>query len=118
MMKYVATIVGCLLFQVQGALAGDCEEMVQSLLWLESADPIIDAKTAIKDKDQRLMAVYGIALQIPGIEGASVREAYESGGHIAIEGTSDALCSDEHLRLNIIAEEYAIKYNKTILDSQ
>lgn len=98
------------------AIAGETSpDPVTQLKWLESANPENDAKKAIKEKDFRLMAVYGYALEIPGVDpkyGIEYKKIY---GINPIEGTSDFLISKEHMRLSKLAHEYAAKYNKAVL---
>ena len=44
--------------------------------------------------------------------------AYKTGNFIVMEGTGDALCSDEYARLNSIAYKYAKIYNATLADKK
>lgn len=96
-------------------LAQTCDLEIQALRWIENADPIKDASNAVKSGNTKFMAVYGFTLYIPGIEGKSIKGAYDEDNYIAIEGTGDDLCSEEHVRLNIIASEYAKIYNQQLL---
>ena len=99
-------------------MAQTCDPEIQALQWVENADPIEDASKALARGNTKFMAVYGYALYIPGIEGNSIKKAYEKGNYIAIEGTGDDLCSEEHARLNIIASEYAKIYNQQLLGGE
>lgn len=47
--------------------AGDPED-VHRLLWVESANPIVDAKAAIKRNDYVLLRINGYTWTIPGVE--------------------------------------------------
>ncbi len=98
-------------------LAQTCEDEINMLRWLETANATLDANRALKSGNTKLMAVYGYALHIPGIEGKQIKDAYIKGNYIAIEGTADDLCSEEHAKLNSLASEYAKIYNKTLLGS-
>jgi len=98
-------------------LAQTCDEEVQALRWLEKADATLNAREALKNGNQKLMAVYGFTLYIPGVEGKQAKSAYDDGNYIAIEGTTDALCSEEHGKLNSLALNYAESYNQVLLRS-
>ena len=92
-----------------------CAGEIESLSWLDHADPVADAKSAIKSGNLKFRAIHGLALIIPGIEGAELKAAYKSRNYVAIEGTSDGVCSGEHERLNGVAWEYARLYNQTLI---
>jgi hypothetical protein len=89
---------------------------VDKLEWLESANPEMDAKKAILEKDFRLRAIYGYVLMIPGVNQENWIEYEKKYGLKPIEGTSDSLINSEHARLQKLASEYALKYNKVILN--
>jgi len=71
----------------------NCPE-VDLLQWIKKADATSDAKEALNNGDFRYKAVYGISLMIPGIDG-------NNGDYVAIEGTSDAICSRKHEKLAV-----------------
>lgn len=81
---------------------------------LEHADVQKDFNTAVKAKDFRFLGVLGFTVELPGIEKDQERlkTAY---GIKVIEGTSDAITSPEHRRLQDTAIEYARKYNRLLL---
>ncbi|MBQ0785086.1 MAG: hypothetical protein KBT66_12690 [Amphritea sp.] len=94
--------------------AQTCKDKVQILQWVENANPLEDAAKALENGNANFMAVNGYGLYIPGMENAP-EGAFEKRGYIVIEGTSDALCSKRHLKLNNIALEYAKSYNHALL---
>ena len=99
------------------AIAGEVSpDPVEKLKWLESANPEMDAKKAIAEKDFRLRAIYGYVLMIPGVNQEDWIEYEKTYGLNPIEGTSDSLINEEHARLQKLASEYALKYNKVILN--
>ena len=74
-----------------------------------------DAIKAIKAGDKRYIAVYGYTVIIPGI--ADMEEQFNirvQKNYRLLEGTSDMLCSERHGELNVIAYDYATKYNTII----
>ena len=91
-------------------------DLVEKLRWIESANPDLDARQAIKRKDFRLRAIYGYSLIVPGVEQTNYDEYQKKYGFNPIEGTSDSLVNAEHARLNQLAYRYAEKYNEVILN--
>ncbi len=102
------TLAGC-------SSTGDpIDPYVQKLQWLDSADPQADAEHAIKKNDLRLLGLATRAVNIPGVE-KELQYRYEQRcGVQLIEGISDVVRSDEHLRLMQKARSYALKYNAII----
>lgn len=89
---------------------------VNKLTWLESEDvsPEADLKTALENQDCRFSGVYGFTLDIPGVnespsERFKLREEY---GVNPIDGTSDNLINERHIRRIALAKEYARTYNR------
>ena len=87
---------------------------VQKLQWLDAADPQADANQAIKKNDLRLLGLATRSVNIPGISKADTLKYEEQCGVQLIEGISDVVRSDEHLRLMQKARSYALKYNAVI----
>jgi hypothetical protein len=87
---------------------------VQKLQWLDAADPQADANQAVKQQDLRLLGLATRSVNIPGIAKEETLEYEEACGVQLIEGISDVVRSDEHLRLMQKARSYALKYNAII----
>jgi len=87
---------------------------VQKLQWLDAADPQADANQAVKKNDLRLLGLATRSVNIPGISKADTLKYEEHCGVQLIEGISDVVRSDEHLRLMQKARSYALKYNAII----
>ena len=87
---------------------------MQKLQWLDSADPQADAEHAIKKNDLRLLGLATRAVNIPGVEKDLLYKYEQKCGVQLIEGISDVVRSDEHLRLMQKARSYALKYNAII----
>ena len=99
------------------ACAGTSEPIdpyVQKLQWLDAADPQADANQAVKQQDTRLLGLATRSVNIPGIAKADMLKYEEACGVQLIEGISDVVRSDEHLRLMQKARSYALKYNAII----
>jgi hypothetical protein len=113
--KYLLTIVA--LSGLLAGCAGSAEPLdpyVQKLQWLDAADPQADANQAVKQRDLRLLGLATRSVNIPGIEKADILKYEEACGVQLIEGISDVVRSDEHLRLMQKANSYALKYNAII----
>ena len=100
-----------------GGCAGSGEPIdpyVQKLQWLDAADPQADANQAVKQQDYRLLGLATRAVDIPGIRREEMLKYEESCGVQLIEGISDVVRSDEHLRLMQKARSYALQYNAIV----
>lgn len=87
---------------------------VQKLQWLDAADPQADAQQAIKTGDLRLLGMAQRSISIPGVAQDQILKYETKCGVQLIEGISDVVRSDEHLRLMQKARSYALKYNAII----
>ncbi len=104
----IALLAGC-------ASTGDpVDPHVQQLQWLDAADPQADANQAVKQNDLRLLGLATRSVSIPGIKKEDLLKYEESCGVQLIEGISDVVRSDEHLRLMQKARSNALKYNAII----
>ncbi len=90
------------------------EPYVQKLQWLDAADPQADANQAVKQNDLRLLGLATRSVNIPGIKPEDTLKYEEQCGVQLIEGISDVVRSDEHLRLMQKARSYALQYNAII----
>jgi hypothetical protein len=91
--------------------------VVAELTWVERSSPIADAAKTLAMGDHRLIAVYGLALDIPGVD-PTKRQSYRAlYGIRQIEGTTDGALSARHAALVKEAREYARRYNGYILDN-
>jgi hypothetical protein len=98
-----ATLVGC------GQKAPDACPSIERLA---NRDPIADARTALAKGDRHLLSLGGIVGVVPGAETAEdVKNTVE------IEDTSD-VNTDAYRRVRGVAENYAAKYNETIVSSR
>ena len=105
------------LFALLSGCAGSVQPIdpyVQKLQWLDAADPQADANQAVKQNDLRLLGLATRSVTIPGINQDDTLKYEESCGVQLIEGISDVVRSDEHLRLMQKARSYALKYNAII----
>lgn len=82
------------------------------LLRLEHADPIADCNKAVEAGDYRFVGISGYGLNVPGAKRGVDISKY---GCRAIPGTNDVIQSNEHLRLQEVASEYAMLYNEHLV---
>ncbi len=97
-----------------GASSKNLDPYVQKLQWLDAADPQKDAEQAIKVDDLRLLGLAQRSVNIPGVSKEDSYKFEKECGVQLIEGISDVVRSDEHLRLMQKARGYALKYNAII----
>ena len=83
------------------------------LKWLPYADPKADANFAIEKQDFTLLAFAGRVITFPGInEGASTLQ--QQCGYRLMANSSDALRSEDELRLRKQLYQYAAKFNQLV----
>ena len=113
--KTLLFVVSLLALQAGCASTGEpIDPYVQQLQWLDAADPQADANQAVKQNDLRLLGLATRSVSIPGIKKEDLLKYEESCGVQLIEGISDVVRSDEHLRLMQKARSYALKYNAIV----
>lgn len=114
-MKYL--LLSTTLFLLMGGCSTSSKALdpfVQKLQWLDAADPQKDAQQAIKKGDLRLLGLATRTVNIPGVKKDESYKYEKKCGVQLIDGISDVVRSDEHLRLMQKARSYALKYNAII----
>lgn len=86
----------------------------QKLSWLNKADAKVDAEMALSKGDFRLMAIPLRHKVIPGIELEQSRDYALKCGVKLMQGVTDAIRGEEHLKLMKLAHQYAEDYNNII----
>ncbi len=113
--KYTLLIAAlCGLLAACSTSSNTLDPYAQKLQWLDTANPQADAAQAIKQNDLRLLGLATRSVNIPGIKKEDMLKYEEHCGVQLIEGVSDVVRSDEHLRLMQKARSYALKYNAII----
>ncbi|MES9976191.1 MAG: glutamyl-tRNA amidotransferase [Candidatus Thiodiazotropha sp.] len=97
-------------------LSADEKKAVESLLWLKDADPNKRAVQALEKGDKRLMAMASRATTLPGIEPALLSKAKSICGIRYLEGSTDTVYGQTHLKLIQHASEYAAAYNRIVIE--
>jgi hypothetical protein len=87
----------------------------RQLHWLDRADPERDFAQAWARGDTRFVGVYGFAANLPGVDVPVYGALARQHGIRWLHGTSDIITSQEDLRLNRLAHQYAEKYNQLLL---
>jgi hypothetical protein len=75
-----------------------------------------DAKSALARGDRRLLAVYGLTLEVPGVDDDVSRLRSQYGLKI-LGGTSDATTGAQDRQMNLNARKYAIQYNRVVISA-
>ena len=109
-----SSLLVCLMLAGCASSPEPIDPYVQKLQWLDAADPQADAEQAIKQNDLRLLGLASRSVAIPGIQSEDLLKYEEACGVQLIEGISDVVRSDEHLRLMQKARSYALQYNAII----
>lgn len=107
-------LISFLLIAMTGCASTPKDPYVQKLQWLDAADPQTDAQEAIKKGDLRLLGLAGRSVNIPGVIKEETLKYEMKCGVQLIDGVSDVVRSDEHLRLMQKARSYALSYNAII----
>jgi outer membrane lipoprotein LolB len=81
---------------------------------LDLSNPVADLDAALRAGDKRFVCVLGYGATAPGVS-TKDEISLQSRGMRCIEGTSDALESDEHERLTGKAIAYARSYNLELM---
>lgn len=110
----IPVILLCMLLGACASASNQIDPYEQKLQWLDSADPQADANQAIKQNDLRLLGLAIRSVNIPGVKKEDMLKYEEACGVQLIEGVSDVVRSDEHLRLMQKARSYALQYNAII----
>lgn len=94
--------------------SSNLDPYAQKLQWLDAANPQTDAQQALKKGDFRLLGLATRSVNIPGVSKEQSMKYELKCGVQLIDGISDVVRSDEHLRLMQKARSYALKYNAII----
>ncbi|MEW8071021.1 MAG: glutamyl-tRNA amidotransferase [Candidatus Thiodiazotropha sp.] len=97
-------------------LSPEEKKAVESLLWVKDANPDKSAAEALGKGDKRLMAMASRTTILPGIEPALISKAKSICGIRYMEGSTDTVFGDTHLKLIQRASEYAAAYNRIVIE--
>lgn len=104
------TVAGALFF----LSACENSQTTNELSSLRPEDAEDDARAAVAAGDRRLLAVNGVALEVPGVDDTPEKLRAEYGIRV-LEGTSDTPTPSE-IEPNDRAREYATTYNREIME--
>ncbi|MFC1313704.1 MAG: glutamyl-tRNA amidotransferase [gamma proteobacterium symbiont of Ctena orbiculata] len=97
-------------------LSPEEKKAVESLLWVKDANPDKSAAEALGKGDKRLMAMASRTTILPGIEPGLISKAKSICGIRYLEGSTDTVFGDTHLKLIQRASEYAAAYNRIVIE--
>jgi hypothetical protein len=92
-------------------------EYEKKLQWVKQADAELDAKAALAKGDFRLLAMAQRGMFIPGVDQDLTAQYELKCGIRLVDGYTDAVRGEEHLRLLKMAHTYALHYNEIIKTS-
>jgi hypothetical protein len=90
---------------------------VEALSWLQDADAARDAAEARQQGDLRLLALAVRAPNLPGVPAEATARVERDCGIRYLEGTTDMVRGDNHLKLLQQARDYAAAYNRLMLEA-
>ncbi len=114
MKNSLSLTVFCSLLLACTSASNRLDPQAQKLKWLDAADPQVDARQAIAQNDLRLLGLPMRAVSIPGVADDEMPAYEQACGVRLIDGVSDVVRSQEHLRLMQAARAYALSYNAII----
>ncbi len=113
-MKLSAAVLTWVLI-IAGCAAGNpLGEHERKLLWVEDANPQQDAEDALQRNDFRLLGLPQRSVSIPGVPLEKMQQYEIKCGVRLVDGFSDVVRSNEHLRLMKAVHQYALQYNAII----
>ncbi len=86
----------------------------QKLQWVKDANPQQDAQKAIAAGDLRMMGLVQRSILIPGVALDKINHYQQKCGVKLIDGVSDTVLNNNHLKLMKMAHQYALQYNAII----
>jgi hypothetical protein len=92
------------------------KKAVKSLIWLKDADPEKSAAEALEKGDKRLMAMASRSTILPGVETDLISKAKSICGIRYLEGSTDTVFGQTHLKLIQHASDFATAYNKIVIE--
>src|SRR5437667_7504755 len=89
--------------------------LADPLDWIDHADPARMAKQDIAAGRFRFLSICGYACELPGVGGMTYFRCYSGSASIdTVDGTSDVIRSDRHLRLQNKSLTLASEYNHLV----
>ena len=106
-MSALLLLLGC----AAGSDSTNESDSVEKLAWLDDADAEEVFRSDLRSNRLRFFVVEGYTSEIPGVGRMRHLRCYHRVALTTIEGTSDAIESPEHRRLNQLARDFAATYN-------
>lgn len=91
-------------------------DYMQALMWVNTANPKVDASKALNQKDYRLYIVASRGERLVGITPNLAADLKERCGTRYIQGSTDVVKDDQHLAMLKKAYAYAEQYNQIIAE--
>jgi hypothetical protein len=97
-------------------LSPDEKRGVESLTWLQHADVEQDTHDALSRKDMRLLIMAGRSPDLPGVAPELAPKAKSICGIRYVEGSTDTVYGEIHLKMLQAASDYAAAYNRIMIN--
>lgn len=112
----VLLLAACINSSANGSIEMESQEQIaiSLLVWLDSADAVLDAGIAIDQGRAGLLSMGGRGVELPGIAPEQVGRYTHSCGVSVLPGTTDVVRGAAHLAYLQRARGYAETYNKII----
>ena len=114
MKKRLIQLASCLLLTACTTQSPSMTENEKKLKWVEKSNAQQDAEMAIKKRDFRLWAFAQRSVVIPGIDAKNSSKYELKCGIRYMEGMTDVVSNDHHLKMMQSAHTYALQYNTVI----
>lgn len=96
-------------------LSPEERKSIQSLAWLEQANVEQDIERALAKNDNRLLVMSGRAPNLPGVPPELASKAKTVCGIRYVEGSTDVVRGEIHLKMIQAAYDYAATYNQELI---
>jgi hypothetical protein len=91
------------------------KKSLQALAWLKDANLQNDLQAALDKQDKRLLSMMGRAPDLPGVPADLTSKAKSVCGVRYVEGSTDTVRGEVHLKLLQQAYDYAAAYNQAMI---
>lgn len=92
------------------------EAFISKLAKLQSKDPVTDAQNSISAGEQYFLCNVGRSRTVPGLDETTYQQAQQNCETRCLEGVTDAVLGDNHLRYLQAAVTYSASWNKVMIN--
>ncbi|MEJ2618859.1 MAG: glutamyl-tRNA amidotransferase [Candidatus Thiodiazotropha sp.] len=96
-------------------LSAEEKKSLQALAWLKDSNVERDVQAALDKQDSRLLSMMGRTTELPGVPSELTSRAKSACGIRYVEGSTDVVQGEVHLKWLQQAYDYAAAYNQLII---